>query len=77
MLISQVPDALDLVNRLREIDRAVASAADVRILVNGKPIADDLLQQLHAVGDPVVVQYFSTQRALIVAKLSSLGVTET
>lgn len=76
MLVSQIGVVTDLIRALKKIDGTVGSAADVKILVNGDPIEDDLLKQLHAVGDPVVVQYFAGRRAAIVAKLNALGVTE-
>lgn len=76
MLISDLDYANTLAKQLQAIDSAVASASTVKILVNGKPIDDELLKRLHAVGDPVVAAYYASARAEIVAQLNSLGITE-
>ena len=76
MILSDLDAVNQIAKQLADIDSSVASAAKVVILVNGKPIDPALLRQLHAVGDPIVVQFFASARATLVAKLNALGVTE-
>jgi hypothetical protein len=77
MKLSDLPTVNGLAQQLQSIKDKLSSVATVQILVKGVPIEPALLAQLHAVGDPVVLAYFQSAQAAIVASLATYSVSAT